>query len=146
MPTSQAQPSLVPQRRILSIAKEKEIRLMKKDTVIPLKKPEHIAEDPLMEILRKGAREMLKVALEAEVDSFLARFEEVKDASGKRMVTRNGYLPERTIQTGLGDIPVKAPRVTDRRPAKTKIRFTSSILPPYPRRTKVLKNCFPGSI
>ena len=64
---------------------------MKKDTVIALKKPEHIAEDPLMEILRKGAREMLKAALEAEVDSFLERFEEVKDATGKRMVTRNAY-------------------------------------------------------
>ncbi|HEY9713284.1 MAG TPA: transposase [Chroococcales cyanobacterium] len=119
---------------------------MKKDTVIALKKPEHIAEDPLMEILRKGAREMLKAALEAEVDSFIARFEEVKDASGKRMVTRNGYLPERTIQTGLGDIPVKAPRVADRRTDERKVRFTSSILPPYLKRTKALKNCCPGSI
>ncbi len=81
---------------------------MKKDTVIPLKKPEHIAEDPLIEILRQGAQKMLKAVLEAEVDCFLARFEEVKDASGRRMVTRNGYLPERTIQTGLGDIPIES--------------------------------------
>ena len=116
---------------------------MKKDTVIPLKKPEHIAEDPLMEILRQGAQKMLKAVLEAEVDSFLARFEEVKDASGKRMVTRNGYLPERTIQTGLGDIPVKAPRVADRRQSKTKIRFTSSILPPYLKRTKSIEELLP---
>ncbi len=116
---------------------------MKKDTVIALKKPEHIAEDPLMEILRKGAREMLKAALEAEVDSFLERFEEVKDATGKRMVTRNGYLPERTIQTGLGDIPVKAPRVADRRTDERKIRFTSSILPPYLKRTKSIEELLP---
>jgi putative transposase len=116
---------------------------MKKDTAIPLKKPEHIAEDPLMEMLRQGAQKMLKAVLEAEVDSFLARFEEVKDASGKRMVTRNGYLPERTIQTGLGDIPVKAPRVADRRQSKTKIRFTSSILPPYLKRTKSIEELLP---
>ena len=116
---------------------------MKKDTVLRLKKPEHIAEDPLMEILRQGAQKMLKAVLEAEVDSFLARFEEVKDASGKRMVTRNGYLPERTIQTGLGDIPVKAPRVADRRQSKTKIRFTSSILPPYLKRTKSIEELLP---
>jgi putative transposase len=116
---------------------------MKKDTVVELKKPEIVAEDPLMEILRKGAREMLKAALEAEVDSFLARFEEVRDASGKRMVTRNGYMPERTIQTGLGDIPVKAPRVADRQTNGTKIKFTSSILPPYLKRTKSIEELLP---
>lgn len=33
---------------------------------------------------------------------------------GKRMVVRNGYLLERMIQTGLGDIPVKVPKVRDR--------------------------------
>jgi putative transposase len=116
---------------------------MKKDTVIELKKPEVVAEDPLMEILRNGAREMLRVALEAEVDSFLACFEKVKDATGRRLVTRNGYLPERTIQTGLGDIAVKAPRVADRRTDKSKIKFTSSILPPYLKRTKSIEELLP---
>jgi putative transposase len=116
---------------------------MKKDTVIALKKPEVIAEDPLMEVLRKGAREMLKVALEAEVESFLARFEGVTDAAGRRMVTRNGYLPERTVQTGIGDIPVKAPRVADRRSNGPKVKFTSSILPPYLKRTKSVEELLP---
>lgn len=116
---------------------------MKKDTVIALKKPEVVAEDPLMEVLKRGAREMLKKALEVEVEDFLARFDKVRDESGKRLVMRNGYLPERTIQTGLGDIEVKAPRVADRRKGEGRIRFSSNILPPYLRRTKSIEDLLP---
>lgn len=116
---------------------------MKKDTVVDLKKPEVIVEDPLMEVLRRGAREMLKCALEAEVEDFLARFDEIRDSSGKRLVTRNGYKRERTIQTGIGDIPVMAPRVADRRKDESRIRFSSSILPPYLRRTKSIEELLP---
>jgi transposase-like protein len=59
------------------------------------------------------------------------------------LITRNGHLPERTIQTGLGDIAVKAPRVADRSKNETKIRFTSSILPPYLKRTKSIEELLP---
>jgi transposase-like protein len=116
---------------------------MKKDTVIALKKPEVVAEDPLTEVCRKGAREMLRCALEAEVEEFLARFDKIRDESGKRMVTRNGYLPERNIQTGIGDIAVKAPRVADRRKSGAKVKFSSSILPAYLRRTKSIEDLLP---
>ncbi len=116
---------------------------MKKDTVVELKKPDTVAEDPLMEILRKGAREMLTRALEAEVETFLERFDHVRDSAGKRMVTRNGSRPERNIQTGIGDITVKAPRVADRRKDAAKIKFTSAILPPYLRRTKSIEELLP---
>lgn len=116
---------------------------MKKDTVVSLTKPEVVTEDPLMEVLRKGAREMFTRALEAEVEEFLERFDKVRDSSGKRMVTRNGYLPERNLQTGIGDIPVRAPRGADRRKDGSKIRFTSSILPPYLKRTKSIEELLP---
>lgn len=116
---------------------------MKKDTVVELKKPEVVAEDPLMEILRRGAREMLMCALEAEVEGFLERFDHVRNQSGKRLVTRNGHLPERTIQTGIGNIAVKAPRVADRRKTGAKVRFTSGILPPYLKRTKSIEDLLP---
>jgi putative transposase len=116
---------------------------MKKDTVLQLKKPEIITEDPLMQVLKKGAQQMLLRALEAEVEDFLDRYDKVRDSSGKRAVTRNGYLPERTIQTGIGDIAVKAPRVADRSKNVTKIRFTSSILPPYLKRTKSIEELLP---
>jgi transposase-like protein len=116
---------------------------MKKDTVVKLKKPEVVAEDPLIEVFRKGARDMLKRALEAEVEEFISQFDKIRDESGKRMVTRNGYLPERNIQTGIGDIPVKAPRVADRRKSGEKIKFSSSILPTYLRRTKSIEELLP---
>lgn len=117
---------------------------MKKDTVIDLKKPEVSVEDPLTEVLRRGARQLLVQALEAEIATFLKENENICDEDGKRKVTRNGYLPERTVQTGIGDIAVKVPRVADRRKTgESKIRFTSKILPPYLRRTKSIEELLP---
>jgi transposase-like protein len=96
-----------------------------------------------MEVLRKGAQQLLIRALDEEVNAFLERYDELRDESGRRLITRNGHLPERTIQTGLGDIAVKAPRVADRSKNETKIRFTSSILPPYLKRTKSIEELLP---
>jgi transposase-like protein len=114
---------------------------MKKDTVVALKKPEVVTEDLLMEVLRKGAQQLLIRALDEEVNAFLERYDEFRDESGRRLITRN--VPERTIQTGIGDIAVKAPRVADRSKNATKIRFTSSILPPYLKRTKSIEELLP---
>jgi putative transposase len=96
-----------------------------------------------MNIFKMGAQRLLQMALEAEVNEFVGRFETILDSSGKRAITRNGHLPERTIQTGIGDIAVKAPRAADRRKNGAKIRFTSSILPPYPKRTKNVEELLP---
>ena len=87
---------------------------MNKDTVLTLKKPVPVVEDALKKILRTGAQQLLAKALKTDVDDFVRRFDERKDSSGRRLVVRNGYLPERTIQPGLGDIPAKAPRVADK--------------------------------
>jgi len=117
---------------------------MKKDTVMALKKPEVLVEDPLTEVLRRGAKQLLVQALEAEIASFLKLHEHVRDENGKRQVTRNGYMPDRTVQTGIGDIEVRAPRAADRRKGGgAKIRFTSSILPPYLRRSKNIEEMIP---
>jgi len=119
---------------------------MKKDTVVELKKPEVIAEDPLTEVLRQGARKLLIHALEAEVENFIKTYDHIRDDAGNREVVRNGYGPERTIQTGIGDIEIRAPKVADRRKTtteQTKVRFTSSILPPYLRRTKSIEELLP---
>jgi len=70
---------------------------------------------------------MLREAVEAEVQEFLIRHAPLKDGNNRQRVVRNGYLPELTIQTGLGDVAVTAPRVRDREGA---IRFSSQILPP----------------
>src|SRR6266536_5987230 len=96
--------------------------------------------DALTEVLRSGARELLQQAVEEEVAEFVAGHRELKDERERQRVVRNGYQPERTIQTGIGEVPVKAPRVRDR--AGT-IKFSSSILPRYLRRTKSIEELLP---
>jgi len=97
----------------------------------------------LDDILRKGAQRMLQAAIEAEVADYLERHAQAADpTTGRRMVTRNGHQPERAIQSGLGDIAVRKPRVHDRREGQ---RFTSRILPPYMRRTPSIEAIIPFS-
>jgi hypothetical protein len=86
-------------------------------------------QDVLTEILREGARRMLAQAIEAEVATWIDAHAHLKDQSGRQQVVRNGHLPERTIQTGIGPLDVKRPRVRDRRPAGARETFTSAILP-----------------
>ena len=69
--------------------------------------------DVLTDVLREGARELLAQAIEAEVAEFLGMYRSEQDKAGRTRMVRNGYLPVRTIQTGIGEVPVKAPRVRD---------------------------------
>ena len=96
--------------------------------------------DALTEVLRRGARELLQQAVEAEVLVVLEDFEALKDERGRQRVVRNGYLPERKIQTGIGEVPVRAPRVRDR---AGELKFSSSLLPPYLRRTRSVEELLP---
>ncbi len=105
--------------------------------------PSESQEDVLTAILREGAREMLGRAIQAEVAGYLEERREVRGSHGRRQVVRNGYLPERTIQTPLGDVPVKQPRVRDRRSVPEREKFESSILPPYLRKTRPLEELLP---
>src|SRR3954449_292914 len=99
--------------------------------------------DVLTEILRDGARRLLAQAIEAEVAAWIDAHAHLKDDAGRRQVVRNGHLPERTIQTGIGDIEVQQPRVHDRRPVGQRETFTPAVLPPYLRRTKGLEELIP---
>ena len=96
--------------------------------------------DVLTEVLREGARTLLAQAIEAEVAEFLAGHAEPRDAAGRARVVRNGHLPARTVQTGIGAVPVRVPRVRDR---AGQLRFSSAILPPYLRRTKTMEELLP---
>ena len=100
-------------------------------------------QDVLTEVLRDGARQMLAQAVEVEVAAWIADHAHLKDEAGRQQVVRNGHLPERTIQTGIGPIEVKQPRVRDRRPADRREAFTSAILPPYLRKTRSLEELIP---
>ena len=118
---------------------------MKDNTIVTLRQPGSFSDDPLTDILRAGARRLLGQAIEAEVAGHIAAHADLTDAAGRRRIVRHGYLPERNIQTGIGAVAVKAPRVRDRDPAAAggRIRFTSSILPPYLRRCKSLEELLP---
>lgn len=122
----------------------KDTHTMSKDNVIDIKKPEPFVDDPITDILRQGARKLLAQALETEVEIFLNNYKELTDESGHQRVVRNGHLPERNIQTGIGPVPVNAPRVRDRHSGSSnRIRFRSTILPAYLRKTKSMEELIP---
>ena len=103
------------------------------------------SKDALTEILREGAQQMLARAVENEVTEYLARHADQRDDADRRLVVRNGYLPARDIQTGIGLVGVRQPRVNDKRRDEQgqRLRFTSQILPPYLRRTRSLDELIP---
>jgi transposase-like protein len=114
---------------------------MQEHTTIPFPHPQLSAADPLTELLRQGAHRLLAQAIEAEVAVLLAQYVDRHDTQGRQAVVRNGYLPEREVQTGIGAVRVKVPRVRDR--SGTGIRFHSALLPPYIRRSKSLEALLP---
>ncbi len=85
------------------------------ENLIPF--PQESSGSCLDQILRDGAREMLGKAVEDEAAAYLGARNHLVDEAGRRLVVRNGHLPERSIQTPMGAIPVKQPRVRDRRDA-----------------------------
>lgn len=118
---------------------------MGKNSVVALKNPEAGKTDVLTEILRRGARQLLAEAVEAEVEAFLSECRQLRDGEGHCRVVRNGHLPEREVQTGIGAITVRVPRVRDRGSEKGQepVRFVSTILPPYLRRAKSMEELIP---
>lgn len=99
---------------------------------------------PLDEIVREGAQQMLQSAIESEVQQFLADHTERRDEQGRRLVVRNGRLPSRELLTGAGRLEIRQPRVRDNTPApEQRVRFSSSILPPYLRRSKSIDELIP---
>ena len=101
--------------------------------------------DALTEILREGAQRLLANAIQAEVEQYIGAHDHLVDGEGHRLVVRNGYGKERTIQTGIGAVPVHPPRVNDRRVDEdgNRVNFTSKILPPYLRKTRSLEGMIP---
>jgi transposase-like protein len=114
-------------------------------TITSLHQPGSV-EDPLTEIARDGARRMLAAALRAEADAFVAQHSAETLPDGRQRVVRHGYGPERSIQTGIGALEVRRPKVRDRAegvPAEKRICFSSGILPRWARRSKSLDALLP---
>lgn len=116
---------------------------MSATTVVPLRRPDEI-EDPLTGVLRSGARRLLAQAVEAEAEAFLATLAAVRPDGRERLV-RHGHGPERQVQTGIGPVAVRRVKLRDRGTgeAAERIRFTSSILPRWARRTPSLDALLP---
>jgi len=97
--------------------------------------------DPLSDLLQSGARQLIMQAVEAEVDELLSQYSAQRTEDGKAGVVRNGYLPERKLQTGIGPVTVKIPKIRSR--TGKPVTFCSALVPPYVRKTKSLEAALP---
>ena len=109
----------------------------------------------MTELLRKGARELLQTAVEAELGAFLAHFAERRTSDGRAAVVRNGHDPERAVQTGIGPVSVKVPTVRAKdgkafnglspphRGGGPVSPFGSALVPPCVRKAKSIEAALP---
>lgn len=102
------------------------------------------ARSALDPIVRERACRMLQAALEEEVNLFLEVHSSKVDGDGRRLVVRNGYMPARELVTGVGNLDISQPRVRDKSPeSEDRVKFSSSILPPYLHRSKAIDELIP---
>ncbi len=116
---------------------------MSETTISTLPDPSGFSPDPLTDLIREGARKLIEQAVEAELATLLAALAEDRLKDGRARLVRHGHLPEREVMTGIGPVPVKVPRVRDRKPGADKITFTPSILPRYLRKAKSVEELLP---
>jgi len=115
---------------------------MEKNTrEIPLDQQANESKMALEGLLQEGARRMLQQAIEQEVTEYVDTHVSITDGTGRRQIVRNGWKDARDLQTGLGRVEIRQPRVNDRREGE---RFTSQILPPYMRRTPSVDALIPA--
>ena len=125
------------------VSEEKGVCHVTKSTITQLPDPSGVSPDPLTEVLRSGARRLIEQAVEAELATLLATHADEQTEDGGARLVRHGHLPERQLMTGIGPVPVKVPRVRDRKPGEDRITFTPSILPRYLRKAKSVEELLP---
>ncbi len=113
---------------------------MSDDTVVRFPVP-GVVEDPLSEMLRDGARQLLAQAVAAELEEFLSRHQPRREGRGRAAVVRNGHLPERQLLTGIGPVTVRLPKTRSRDGAPAV--FRSALVPRYVRRARSLDAALP---
>ena len=95
----------------------------------------------LDDLVRRGARQVIQQAIEAELATLLEQYTNVKTLTGKQAVVHNGYLPERDVLTGAGPVTVQVPKVRDRSGAG--VKFNSAVVPPYVRKSPRVSAALP---
>ena len=113
---------------------------MSKHNVVEFQGREDVS-DPLTEMLRDGAQQLIQQVVETELQELLERHSGRRTAEGRAGVVRNGHLPERQIQTGVGPVTVQIPKV--RAKAGDPVTFRSALVPPYVRKTRSLEAALP---
>ena len=118
---------------------------MAKSTIVPFNIPSEFSADPLTEVIQAGAKELLRAAIQAEVSVFIAEHAHLTDEEGRKRLVRHGFLPEREMLTGIGAVSVQVPRVRDRGRNEdgSKVKFRSSLIPPYLRKAKSVEELLP---
>ncbi|MDP3063054.1 MAG: IS256 family transposase [Chloroflexota bacterium] len=96
--------------------------------------------DALETCVREGARRMLAVALDEEVNTFLGRrrYERGKAFRGYR----NGHHPAREVTVGLGPVAVRVPRVAEVPSEVAPQGFQSQIVRRYERASQSTQRLF----
>ena len=113
---------------------------MDKNNVFELPEP-CSAADSLTELLRTGASKLIQAAVADELQALLTSYKDRLLPDGRAAVVRNGHHPEREIQTGVGPVKVKIPKVRakDGKP----VTFHSALVPPYVRKSQSLEAALP---
>jgi len=117
---------------------------MTNTTLNVLSQPDETSTDLLTALLRNGDRQLIVQAVEVELQQLLQLLqahEELRLTDGRKAVVRSGYLPERSIQTGVGNIDIKVPKVRDR--SGSGVRFTTALLPPCLKRARSVEELLP---
>ncbi|SJN37443.1 Mobile element protein [Luteococcus japonicus LSP_Lj1] len=108
--------------------------------------PAAVGGSLLDELARDGARQMLAAALLAEVAAYVEAHQHEVDEDGHRLVVRNGCHDPREVATAAGAVPVRAPRVNDKRIDEAtgeRKRFSSAILPAWARKSPGVAEVLP---
>ena len=113
---------------------------MNKHNVVELQNRE-FPTDPLTDMLREGATQLIHQAVAAEFAELLLQHSQRRTVDGKQAVVRNGYLPARAIQTGIGPVTVQIPKVRSK--DGEPVTFRSALVPPYVRKTRSLEAALP---
>ena len=113
---------------------------MTKDNVLEFAGRDAIS-DALTDLLRSGAQQLIQHAVEAELQELLNQHSDRRTEDGNAVVVRNGHLPERELQTGLGPVTIKIPKVRSK--SGEPVTFRSALVPPYVRKTKSLEAALP---
>ena len=113
------------------MAKNNVIELAGRDTIV----------DPLTDLLRAGAEKLIYQAVEAELQEQLVRYSDRRTGTGLAGVVRNGFLPARELQTNLGPVTVRIPKIRSK--TGEPVTFQSVLVPPYVRKTRTLEAALP---